>query len=114
MQVEGDVKLEEMDGEDNPVDMRNVFPPNTAKQYGEYMFHKYFPASSDWPELGTIAKVLIRYRDCNFSVLDPSPVVSASFPGPKFNKSGPETLKKSIKYHTRKTDVAKHNSAHAQ
>jgi hypothetical protein len=30
VQVEGDVKLEEMDGEENPVDMRNVFPPNTA------------------------------------------------------------------------------------
>ncbi len=30
MQVEGDVKLEEMDGEENPVDMRNVFPHNTA------------------------------------------------------------------------------------
>jgi hypothetical protein len=30
VQVEGDVKLEEMDGEENPVDMRNVFPRNTA------------------------------------------------------------------------------------
>jgi hypothetical protein len=31
VQVEGDVKLEEMDGEENPVDMRNVFPPNINK-----------------------------------------------------------------------------------
>ncbi len=40
MQVEGDVKLEEMDGEENPVDMRNVFPPNTAKQCGKNMLDR--------------------------------------------------------------------------
>jgi hypothetical protein len=39
VQVEGDVKLEEMDGEENPMDMRNVFP---RSRYGENISNKYF------------------------------------------------------------------------
>jgi hypothetical protein len=56
VQVEGDVKLEEMDGEENPVDMRNVFPHNTAHktEKSTNIFKGACTASWDWPELGTI------------------------------------------------------------
>ncbi len=55
------MKLEDRDGEENPVDMRNVFPPIQ-------IFLKVLTAILDWLEFVTNAKVLVRSR-----VSDPDP-----------------------------------------